>query len=344
MTYKTLKLKIKPLTPFKTKFQSDTIFGVFAWNYKYIYGEDRFKKFLSEFDKKPSIVFSDGFFEGYLPRPFLKPLLLDNVLLLIDRFFEKKEISTDKKNIYLKAIKKTEYLKEDVIEDLLEKGLKEQLIVEAIIRSLDEKEEKKFETVSLLKNTVNRISGTVDEGLYQSNEVFYLTNIDIYVLFDEEKVSKNEIEEVFKAIGDFGFGADKSTGKGRFRLLEIQEDFPLKRFIKPSLFDSGKKAVFSLSSAFLEDERIELLFGKTFVKFGKLGGDKAFTGHHFKNPIVMYKPGSTFKVSEGKYFYGNATDRVFIDKQGFHNGYFIPLFFDYKEGEQKWGSKHTNYF
>ncbi len=334
MEYKTIRLKIKPTSPFKTKLQSDTIFGIFAWNYKYLYGNEKFKTFLSDFSNSPSIVFSDGFFEGYLPRPILEPLRLDTVLELISlRMGDERNSSSDALNILLKRIKKMETLPESLLLELLGSPLSEIKIFEALLSDkFPTDDEKSFQVVSLIKNTINRITGIVEEGLYQSNEIFYNKNFVIYAKFNPEKLSLSEIEEIFKLIGDFGFGADKSTGKGRFELLEISEEFELKKFMDPELY-GRKNTVISLSSALIFEGSTELLYGKTFVKFGKLGGDKANVGMHFKNPLVLYKPGSTFKVSKAKHIYGNSTSEVFIDRVGVHSGFFIPLFFEYK-GEE----------
>ncbi len=336
MEYNTLKLKIKPLSPFKTQLQSDTIFGMFCWNYLYLYSEERLKKLLGNFEATPSIVFSDGFFEGYLPKPLLEPLTLDGILLLLQDIFG--ESDREKIYSYLKKIKKKSNLSVEAMLNLLKNKLTSQVIYEAVIEELIKKDEEKkmVESASFIKNSVNRITGTVDEGLYQSKETFYGTNLEIYIKYLPEKISKKEIEEVFRIIGDFGYGADKSTGKGRFKIVEFTEDFKLKQFL--TLNNSDANAVISLSSTLPSDD-IELLYGKTFVKFGKLGGDKAIKGDYFKNPLVLYKPGSTFKIEKQKHVYGSATRDTFIHREGYHSGFFLPIFFQHKEGETQWSLK-----
>jgi len=41
------KLTIKPKTPFLSLLQSDTIFGNFAWGYRYVFGEKELKASLN---------------------------------------------------------------------------------------------------------------------------------------------------------------------------------------------------------------------------------------------------------------------------------------------------------
>ena len=57
---------------------------------------------------------------------------------------------------------------------------------------------------------------------------------------------------------------------------------------------------------------------------------------YFKNPVILFKPGSTFFIRELKEYYGNATSEVFPDKKGFHSGYMMPLFVTLeKEGQHE---------
>ena len=49
------KITIKPTSPFITSLQSDTIFGHFAWGYRYCFGENRLKELLYDFKEKPFI-------------------------------------------------------------------------------------------------------------------------------------------------------------------------------------------------------------------------------------------------------------------------------------------------
>jgi len=83
------KITIKPTSPFITPLQSDTIFGHFAWGYRYCFGEKKLNELLKTFKQKPFIVFSDGFIKGTLPKPFLKPYLPKNEELIFAKEIKK---------------------------------------------------------------------------------------------------------------------------------------------------------------------------------------------------------------------------------------------------------------
>lgn len=326
---KTIKIKIKPLSAFKSKLQSDTIFGQFCWMYRYIFGEDKIEEILEGYEKNPFIVFSDGYPEDYIPRPILEPLNLDSLDNIVEKFTKDEEISYS----LLKKLKKVSFVNIEEILDIIDADLiKEELLINALLESMFDRNgnlvqntEKFITEHKVLKNSVNRILNTTTEGLYQSNEFFINSNVDIYIKYDETKIKIDEIDEIFEKIGKTGFGADKSTGKGRFEVISLEEDFELKNYMLPEE-NQTKNGFISLSSGLVTDDNIKLNFGKIFTKFGKHGGDKAISGNHFKNPLVLYKPGSTFFIKEHKDFYGNATNEVFIDKRGYHSGYMIPLF------------------
>ena len=326
----TIKLKIKPLSSFKSKLQSDTIFGMFCWMYKYLYGEEDFVSTLKDYDKSPFIIFSDGFLEDTLPRPVVKPENIDIVESIVHQYTDDIEIRYS----LLKKIKNVSSLDIEEIQGFLnDNPVKESSIINAILQSMFDRKgnlihaesNKKFIEHNILKNSVNRILNTTTEGLYVSHEYYINSNIEIYVKFDDLKISIERIKEIFEAIGKTGFGADKSTGKGRFEIIEIFEEFDIKDNLLPER-NQEKNGFVSLSSGLLLDDSVTLNFGKTFTKFGKLGGDKAISGNHFKNPIILFKAGSTFFIKEHKEFYGNATNKVFADQQGFHSGFMIPLF------------------
>jgi CRISPR-associated protein Csm4 len=54
---KTYILKIKPISPFSTPIQADTLFGHLCWALRYLEGDEKkLLKFLEEFDSKPPIL------------------------------------------------------------------------------------------------------------------------------------------------------------------------------------------------------------------------------------------------------------------------------------------------
>ena len=261
------KIILKPKTPFLSQLQSDTIFGNFAWGYRYIFGEDELKKRL----KEEFITFSNGFFKGFLPRPFFKPYFDDDIN---------------------KDVKKTSILPKKIVFDLIDKfdrgeldinsQTPEAMIVEYLKNAKFEKVKK--EDVIIQKNSINRLTNRTNEKLYSLKEEYIDAEFEIYF---KTSLDKNEVEEVFKFIEKRGFGKDKSVGKGRGE-WKIEWDFEEKKYFE-------KKGKYFLNlSMMIKNENDKLIYGKTITKFPKSGGIYAYS-NPFKNPFIAFLPGSIFE-------------------------------------------------
>ncbi|EDM23131.1 type III-A CRISPR-associated RAMP protein Csm4 [Caminibacter mediatlanticus] len=283
------KLKLKPISSFITPIHSDTLFGHFAWGILFLYGEERLKDFL----KNSKIVFSNGFFKDYLPKPYLKPKVFD--LDKIDKAKKYKKISQIPKEVIFNNID----------------NLNDEVIFEEVIE-LDMKKEIKSSITQ--KNSINRNSNIVNEGLYSIKEVFINEEMDIY--FAYENISKKKIEEVIALISKRGYGKDKSAGKGKFK-FEIDWDFEDKKYFKEN------ERYISLSNAFYNKDNMKLYLGKTFTKFPKTGGYLAYS-KPFKNPVMMYEAGSVFIARD---FIFGKMENAFNEDGYFHNGLSIGLGF-----------------
>jgi|JI10StandDraft_1071094.scaffolds.fasta_scaffold86633_2 CRISPR-associated protein Csm4 len=334
---KSLKVNIKPVGSFSTPLQSDTFFGLFCWTFLYKFGEEKLNQLLSEFSTKPFIIFSNGFEHGKLPIPILEPVEVSpydlefNKSIKTNRFMDGNDL--------LKLKKDSGRLNGKLIRDyLIEKARKDKDGLNA--NPTKEILEKKKESAIFLRNSINRNSDTVKDGLlYSTEETFYSenTSFDIYIKYDESLIKFKEINDTLKSMGQYGYGKDKSTGKGHFTLKEdIQEKFEEQDFLHPR--GDKEKYFFTLSNGFHSketDSSIELLYGKTFTKFPKMSGTYAANGKYLKNPIVLFESGSSFEVQQQKEYYGFATNDVFSDsdlyKDHYHSGYMIPFFFDYME-------------
>ena len=291
------KIILKPISPFITELQSDTIFGHFAWGVRFLYGEERLKELLEDFEKNPFIIFSDGFLKGFLAKPLLK-------------YIPKDEEMKNAKKVKKSALIDKNFLFENI----------ESLSGEKIFEFLKNSKNKvNIQTSITQKNSVNRLSNLVEEGLYSIKEKFIENEFEIY--FAYQNISQKEIEEVFSFIAKRGYGKDKSTGKGRFE-FNINWNFKEKEFFK---YKKGYKYL-NLSSMFISDN-MHLLAGKTITKFPKAGGFYAGS-EPFKNPCVMYLPGSIFEVNEG--ILGKA-ENTYNKKNHYQNGFSIGIFFKDKQ-------------
>ncbi len=299
------KITIKPITSFITPFQSDTLFGSFAWAYRYIFGEDALKKLLKDFTTNPFIVFSDGFIKGFLPKPYLKPI----------------EISVEDMGLN-KEYKKTKYIPKDVILNNI-KNLTDKVIFEHFKKYKSSNQQNPFKVKRdiVLKNSIDRLENKVKEGFYSTQETFIDEEIEIY--FKYHTITIEQIEEVFYLMSKRGYGKKKSAGKGKFKITKLETEFAEKDYFKKN---PNSKFFLSLSTSFYDRENLELYYGKSFTKFPKAGGDYAYS-RPFKNPIIVYEPGSTFIIKRHKEFYGKAKENVFNLPGHYHSGFAIGIYF-----------------
>lgn len=290
------KLTIKPLTPFITELESDTIFGHFCWGVYYLFGEEKLKGFLKDFESKPFIVFSNGFKSGFLPKPYLKPYI-PNIDELKDA----------------KRLKKISQIPSKILFDNID-DLKDEKIFEALRDT--NLETKGAKSIVVQKNSINRATNIVDKGLYSIKKNFFENEFDIYMRFDKEKIGLNEIKGVFDFISKRGYGKDKSAGKGRFEIVDLSVDFKEKEF-----FTKKRDFYITLSNTF-KSKNMKLIYGKTKTKFPKNGGYLSIY-EPFKNPCIFYLPGSIFVAGDG--VLGRASDKVY--KEGYYqSGYSIGIY------------------
>lgn len=293
------KLTIKPKTPFLSLLQSDTIFGNFAWGYRYIFGEEALK------EKLPGnfIVFSDGFVKGFLPRPFFKPFFDDEIN---------------------KSIKKINLLPKEIVFELLNEldagkyGL-DTVTPEALIVKYLKNNKITFpkkETSIIQKNAINRLTNTTDGRLYTIKEEYSNIEWEVYFYTD---LNKEDVEKVIEFISKRGYGKDKSAGKGRFE-FQIEWDFEEKKY-----FEKKGKYFLNLSTM-MKDKNSKLIYGKSITKFPKTGGEFAYF-RPFKNPILVYIPGSIFEVNSNEIV--GCMEKV--NEDVYQNGYAIGFYF----GEEK---------
>ena len=283
---KTYKLSIELKSPIITPLYADTIWGHICWGIKYNEGEKNLKNFINMYSENPPLVLSNAFPEGMLPKP--------------------KVIAYDyKKNVNLKEYTKTKKDKKIKYISFMSFGKK--------YDHLSKITEAKI--VERFHNTINRLTGTVLEegGLYTViEEWYYKGRFDIYIisLFEEQK-----IYELFDYAFRFGYGGDKSTGKGLINIVGIEEfEFPNK----------GKRLMALANFTIPNNVKVNDLYADVMVKYGKLGGDFVLYKNPFKKPILMYKEGATFKKEKDIKYIGQLLKNVHSDENIYHYS-FTPL-------------------
>ncbi len=316
----TIKITLEPETSFITPLQSDTLFGQFCWLYLYLYGKERLETLLKDFDENPFIVFSDGLPEGFLPMP----------KMVYSK--EGEDVETYKK---FKQFKKFKFVKKDL---LLSAKTPDSLFKEFLSLSDKQPPENYFlvspwKKQSFFRVSIDRFTGTAKKGLLFENQEFFTGYIDkvkgerfrveIYARFNPDKISFDQIGEVFEAIGVVGFGAKRTWGKGKFKVVSIKKE----EFKEPE----NSKTFISLSTGLPKEEEIEDFYAEFFTKYPKHPND-INSKSVFKAPIVLTKAGSVFKASERKKVYGMSFN---ISKKPefsnfIHSAKILPLFLEFE--------------
>ena len=164
-------------------------------------------------------------------------------------------------------------------------------------------DQKNSVTEITVSNTLSRISGSVQEeggGLFSREKTWFHSHgeLDLYV-----EINSDEFTSIVKwflktYLPAAGYGKDKSVGMG---ILEIHED----KTFNPDIFKvHSTNACMVLSLTSFDGMENYKSFYRLKTKFGKLGGNFAFsspTGGNprpFKKPILMMEPGSIFFTSQ----------------------------------------------
>ena len=181
-----------------------------------------------------------------------------------------------------------------------------------------------YRTVDVPRNAINRLSGSVDEGRFFSNqESFFSDTGGLYVLM--RFFDKDWIERVFacwRFLGDRGIGADVSVGKGQF-ICDIQEK---DIFQEP---DSGAR--FTTLSLFFSEQsyrdvdcRYGLVRRKGKIESAYMPRD-AIAGGVWKKTVLMYSEGSVFPWNGRKFYGENPVVKDMDEFQVHQYGFAFPV-------------------
>jgi CRISPR-associated protein Csm4 len=148
-------------------------------------------------------------------------------------------------------------------------------------------------------NSINRHTMTTGDAPFApftEGCTFYFpgTNLVLFVLIDETATDAQRVHTALERIGNWGFGKDASTGRGRFE-VDFPEELPL-----PSL--SSANACFVLAPVVPEPGIFSKSFFSPFIRFGKHGDRFARSGNPFKNPVVMADEGAVLVPSNPDVF------------------------------------------
>jgi CRISPR-associated protein Csm4 len=282
------KITIKPISNFSSSIKGDTLFGQLCWAISFTFSQDRLKELLKTYDTKPFLIVSDAFANGYLPKPSLPSLLLN------EKSEDKKK---NRKEIWLT-------LKQ------LENGEFNQA-------QTDKKVGNKDRSATVVRNSINYLTSTTGNGFdpYGTKEID-LKEKDIFFLIDLKQFSLEEFKKSFDTLSKLGYGADTSIGKGRFEyghMMKINLSFTSTTFMSLSPF----------SPQHIECKNI---YYEPFTRFGKTGYQRATT-NAFKKPILLADSGGVivFEQKQSLQYIGKAIKQISTYKDIVHQGYSIVV-------------------
>lgn len=327
---KTFRVTIRFSSDSGTLLHSDTIFGHLCWIYRYQNGEKALvQNILNDYDTNPSIIVSGGFPEGFFPYPCLPPVPEEAGTSLFREFCPE----GSKENFLpflslMKRVRKTKWIEdvelEEIANDLTSLNLARSLLSSEIKKGCKIKPAPVPKEETLVPhNTINRATGTVEKeggGFFHSLEVSTRNrSFDIY-LRTTLGWSVENVSSLFSLMGQWGYGKDRSVGKGQFAVGNVSEwDLP-----------SEGNAVIALSH-FVPDESLYDGYYALETKYGKLGGPFSQGTVAFpKTPLVMLKSGAVFRAKQTKPFYGQSVGPIHpelrdVRQQTYLFPYFVNL-------------------
>lgn len=323
--YRACTIDIALKSSIGTPLQSDTLFGHICWAIRFLWGEEKLQNFLALYENResPPLLISNGFPNGWIPKPVISPVppaALDEIVKKESRIGASYEI---------KALKKASLLPKDIFLELQEGAITPKGLFETMYKRREEilSMEEMFCMESIQHNTIDRIKGTArDGGLFSHEELFFkkgANEFEVYLKTDSSGF-QFDLENIFRYIGESGFGSDKSTGKGHFT-FNIREGIDLPEAENPNAF-------MTLSSYIPHSEAPTKGNYRTLHKYGKLGGTYAqgspeIFKNPFKKPLLMFAAGSTFydpDFKSGK-IYGSLLKDVHVNESIRHYAYAFPV-------------------
>ena len=300
-------LTLSPETAFGTPLVGDTLFGQICWGIAEQYGETLLEACLQDYTAdRPFLVVSDAFPQNHLPLPTLPS------------GYWQQGGETDRKKL-----KQRQWLPEAALTESSRDWQKEAKSSSDIAPHLISRH-------SQPHNSLNRQTHTTGAGgqfaPHESEQIWYAAghSWQIYLLLDEGRLKKDELQKVLANIGLSGYGRDASAGLGKYRIISLKTT---------DLFDRHAKgnAVFTLANSCPQGlgYDAERSYYHTQTRFGRHGNVQATAGQPFKQPVLMAQTGAVFSgaVSDRHYVGQGITSLSKSQPQAVHQGYAPALAF-----------------
>ncbi len=274
---KTLIAILRPCSAFGGLIRGDTLFGQLCWAARHRWGEDRLTELLEGYTEgQPFLIVSDAFPAGYLPRPALP----------LHRFDEVPDADR-------KAVKKRHWLPRERFNEPMRQWL-DHAVPDTDIAS----DELMAEHVQP-HNTINRMTGTTGTGEfapYTMAQHWFAPDLafDIYLAYNAERMSEDEIRQLLQDVGSAGYGRDASIGLGKFDVDGISsDDWPVQ---------DNANTMMTLAPCAIQGLGFESTrsWYQPFTRFGRHGDIAVHTGRPFKNPVLMADTGAVLARQDGR--------------------------------------------
>jgi CRISPR-associated protein Csm4 len=288
--------------------QADTLFGHLCWTKRYREGEDALADFLEPFKSgDPPFLLSNGFPGCLLPRPMPWP---GDAPPAGTPVAEQRE--------QMRGAKGQRRVRYVTLEDFnrIRRG-------EEITAGLGaEDTATRIKTRTVLKNQINRLTGTTsgpgeEEGeaggnLFNLHETFFFTEggagttggeISVYVQIRHPGWT-DRVRTLFKQTAEAGFGANKSTGYGKFT-VEAFESFAFQEI-------EGANGFVTLSNFVPRADDPTDGYYQLLLKYGKLGEEyaKLEDKSPFKFPLILFEAGAVFHSNGQQPPYGRLVEGI----------------------------------
>jgi len=263
---KTYRFKLKPLAPWSTPWDADTLFAALAWQVLRSGGEGSLREFLAQFQAgRPPFVLSSAFPERWLPCP-----LSAEIRDLPDSNVKRK---------------RPVFVREEQFRTLITGN--------GEILPSDTPPPEPILSRSRLQAAIDRKTGTTggEGSVFEVDEWYLQESVSKHLaLFVKTQDGPDFVHNLLVSLSREGFGKKRSSGRGAFKLVDDPEPCDwMDSFDRANGFVSLSPFVPKAGDP--DDGRWGLV-----VKYPKFSPD-APVANPFKGRLVMLRPGSVFRVA-----------------------------------------------
>lgn len=305
---------LEPLSIFP-ELHSDTIFGALTYAIKELYGVEKVKEMINDFNEEPPFILSSTFpyvFKGDIKIRFFPKVILNTV--------DDAERSIND----LKTYKKIDFLEEDIFFKLINGEISEGEIISSIsdyhkVKNLLMKEDYGidigFSENIIPNNSINRLNNET-KIFYTSGKEFKYLGLFFIIEFNNEEY-KPVIKSAIRFLKDRGFGKDISVGKGHFD-YKIDEDYSINDFLNNQ---ENMEYFITLSRYIPNGEEIKEIDQSSSYELGSKRGMSS--QGDIRKHVRFFKEGSIFPVY--KDYYGTIVPSGTDSNPAVEFGFAFPL-------------------